>query len=234
MRSARWFRFATMLVLVAVLAAACGDSDDATSPSGGGDAPAGSGSDDGGSDDGEGGGGDASDGDGAAGDGASDGGDGPDTSDAAAIVGQTTLPEAVEELLDDIDDVVSIGECQSELVGLGMPAPDNWMCRVLDQAQGGLDGFTLFTTGNELNITIGTPSPLGPPCEILQACDEAEAIALSDNFPDTMQYSIAGTVTIWGTYKNSDAELVITSLTALDAEDVAFVSTVLDSVVEIG
>ena len=108
------------------------------------------------------------------------------------------------------------------------------MCRVLDQAQGGLDGFTLFTTGNELNITIGTPSPLGPPCEILQACDEAEAIALSDNFPDTMQFSIAGTVTIWGTYKNSDAELVITSLTALDAEDVAFVSTVLDSVVEIG
>lgn len=159
--------------------------------------------------------------------------EGPDNDDGAEIVGQTTLPEAAEELLDDIDDIVSLGDCESDVVGLGLPAPDGWMCRVLDTPVGGLDGFTLFTSGNTLNITIGTPSGFGAPCELLGACDAAEAIALSDNFPDTMSFELAGTVTIWGTYVNSDAELVITSVTALSDDELDFVSQVLDSVVEL-
>lgn len=218
------------LVAFALLVASCGDSDgDATSlgqdvtPSGSGDGG------DGGSD------GDGSTGDdaGSGGDAGSDGDDGPDNDDAAAIVGQTTLPEDVEELLDDIDDVVSLGECQSEIVGLGLTAPDGWMCRVLDAPIGGMDGFTLFTDGNQLNLTIGTPSNAPSACEALQLCNDAVPISLSDNFPDTMSLEIVGTVTIWGTYKNSDAELVITSLSALTDDDLAFLSGVLDSVVEV-
>ena len=221
---------------VAVVMAACGDSDsgsnDASVADGSSGDDSGGGSDGGdssGSDNSAGG----SDGGPSSGDDGSGGDEGPDNDAAAAIVGQTTLPEAAADLLDDIDDVVSIGDCESEVVGLAMPEPDGWMCRVLDNPIGGMDGFTLFTSGNQLNITIGTPSDLLSPCEVLQACGDATTVSLSDNFPDTMQFEIAGTVTIWGTYKNSDAELVITSLTALSADDVAFISQVLDSVVEI-
>ncbi|MCP5032409.1 MAG: hypothetical protein GY939_11435 [Actinomycetia bacterium] len=161
--------------------------------------------------------------------------DGPDNDDAAEIVGNPDLDldEAGEagELLDDIDDFVSIGDCQSEPTGLAMTAPDGWACRVLDQPAGGLDGFTLFTEGNALNITIGTPSGFPAPCEVFNACDEAVAIDLSDNFPDTMQWEIAGTVSIWGTYKDSDAEMVITNPQPLTNDEITFISMVLDSVV---
>ena len=221
-----------------MFAAACGDSDadaessDVASASnstqggdGGDDGSSGDGGSDGGtdgSDDGTG----ATDSDGVE----PDADESPDNDDAAEIVGQTTLPEDVEEMLDDIDDVVSIGDCQSDVVGLAMEAPDGWVRRVLDNSIGGLDGFTLFTDGNQLNITIGTPSDLPSPCEVLLACDDATPVSLSDNFPDTMQVELVGTVTIWGTYKDSDAELVITSLEPLTPEDVQFISDVLDSV----
>ena len=138
------------------------------------------------------------------------------------------------DAIDDIDDVVSIGDCESELVGLSMTAADGWQCRVLDQAVGGLDGFTMFPEGNDPNVTIGTPSPLGSPCDLLGAlCDGVAPVLLSDNFPDTMQFEIGGSVTIFGTYKDSDAELIITSFDALTDDEVALISAALDSVVPI-
>jgi len=221
---------------LALLAAACGDSDDGSGDGGSTftDVSPGASDDDGSGDSGS---SSGSDGSGDSGDGgdASDPGDaGPDNDDAAEILGQDSIPDEVEEMMDDIDDVVSIGECRSDLVGLAMPSPDGWRCRVLDQAAGGLDGFTLFTDGNELNITIGTPSGLPSPCEMLQACDDAVPIQLSDNFPDTMSFELVGTITIWGTHKNSDAELVITTFSALTDEELDFITMVLDSVVEIG
>ena len=105
-----------------------------------------------------------------------------------------------------------------------------WQCRVLDQPVGGQDGFTMFTEGNELNITIGTPSPFGPACELLQMCDAVEPIALSDNFPDTTLLDIAGTVTIYGTHTSVDAELVITKVSALTPDELQLIRDVLDSV----
>ncbi len=164
-----------------------------------------------------------------------DGGTVGDDDDAAEIVGDPDLdlddlPDEVAEALDDIDDVVSIGDCRSDVVGLAVTAPEGWRCRVLDQP-GALDGFTVFTDGNQLNITIGTPSPLGPPCEILGACDQAEAIALSDQYPDTHLFSLAGTVTIWGNHATADAELVITKPSALTDDDVDLIRAVLDSTV---
>ena len=76
-----------------------------------------------------------------------------------------------------IDDLVSIGEC--EAAGLRATAPEGWVCRVLDEPVGGLDGFTMFTQDTDLTISIATPTPLGAPCEVMQACDEAEPIAFT-------------------------------------------------------
>ncbi len=88
----------------------------------------------------------------------------------------------------------------------------------------------MFTEGNELNITIGTPSPFGPACELLQMCDAVEPIELSDNFPDTTLLDIAGTVTISGTHASVDAELVITKVSALTTDELQLIRDVLDSV----
>lgn len=163
---------------------------------------------------------------------------GPDNGDAAEIIGNPDLdvddlPDDVAETLDEIDDIVSIGECSSEAVGLAITAPDGWQCRVLDQPVGDLDGFTLFTEGNQLNITIGTPSPLGSPCEALSLCEEEAPIALSDQYPDTTILMFVGTVLIQGTHKTVDAEMVITNPTELTEEEVTFIKMVLDSTVEL-
>ncbi|MEL7157044.1 MAG: hypothetical protein AAFN30_10635 [Actinomycetota bacterium] len=163
-------------------------------------------------------------------------GDGADDDDAAAILGNPDLdlddlPPEVAEALDDIDDVVSIGPCESTTVGLAVTAPDGWRCRVLDQPAAGMDGFTLFTDGNQLNLTIGTASPFGPPCEVLNLCDQSTPISLSGNFPDTERIEIAGTVTIWGSHPATGAELIITKPSALTDDEVELISQVLDSAV---
>ncbi len=221
-------------VVVSLLASACSgdgdttaitESDSGDTTSGVGDAVTNGSDDDSGTDGDDG------------GDGTTDGAQ-PDNDDAADILGNPDLdtddlPDDVADALDAIDDVVSIGECQSETLGIGFDAPDGWKCRVLDQAIGGLDGFTLFTEGNQLNITVGTPSPIQP-CEVLQLCDSAEAINLSDQFPDTKMIEIAGTVMIWGRHASVDAEVVITNLTALTDDEVAMIRTVLDSTMELG
>lgn len=219
-----------LVALLSLFGAACGGSDDSAPDAGG----IGGGTSDSS---------DASD-DGGAGDSASstdqpdDGADGPDDDDAAEILGDPDLdledlPDEAADAIDAIDDVVSLGECQSEVIGLAITPPDGYVCRVLDVAIGGMDGFTLFTEGNELNVTIGTPSPIAP-CEVLQACDSAEAIALSDEWPDTEIFEFAGTVTIWGSHATKDAEVIITKLSELTDDEFDLIMTVLDSTVEIG
>ncbi len=163
---------------------------------------------------------------------------GPDNEDAADITGNPDLdledlPDDIAETLDDIDDIVSIGECSSEVVGLAVVAPEGWLCRVLDQPVGGQDGFTVFTEGNQLNITIGTPSPLGGPCDIGGLCDDIQPIDLSDNFPDTMIAQIVGLPMVYGTHASVDAELIITHAQPFSDEELSFISEVLDSAVPV-
>lgn len=218
-------RWLVILVVLSMVAAACGGGDEGSSGSATTVVVDGGGTGDGDSDGDQGGNGNGADQD-------DDGQDPPDD-DAAEILGNPDLdvdelPGGVADALDDIDDIVSIGEC--EAAGLRATAPVGWQCRVLDQPVGGQDGFTMFTEGNELNITIGTPSPFGPACELLQMCDAVEPIALSDNFPDTTLLSIAGTVTISGTHMSVDAELVITKVSALTPDEIQLIRDVLDSV----
>ncbi|MGH1490435.1 MAG: hypothetical protein ACRBK7_13785 [Acidimicrobiales bacterium] len=166
-----------------------------------------------------------------------------DNDDAAEIIGNEDLdleelaevaPD-VAEALDEIDDLVSIGDCQSQVVGLAVgDVPDGWVCRVLDAPVAGLDGFTLFKSGNPggLEITVGTPSPFGRPCEMLQACDGVEAIDLGANF-DTEIFEMAGVPFIFGTHKTIEAEVSVTSASALSDDDIEFITMVLDGLVEL-
>ena len=138
------------------------------------------------------------------------------------------LPGAAGDLADSIDDFVSLGDCVA--VGLMATPPEGWMCRVIDNPTPTFDGFTMFTEGNDLSITVGTPLPgLGSPCEILQACDDAVPIALSDNFPDTMPLEFAGTIVIYGTHATG-AELAITKSSSLTEDETQLIMDVLDSV----
>lgn len=224
-----------ILFTIVLFGAACGGSDDDAGDDDTNTTESDSGSTGSTSDDDDGSGG--ADGSDPSEDGA-EGDDGPDNDDAAEILGDPDLdledlPDEAADAIDDIDDIVSIGDCGSEVVGLAITAPDGWVCRVLDVALGGMDGFTLFTEGNELNITIGTPSPLAA-CEVLQACDTAEDITLSGQWPDTQRFEIAGTVTIWGRHATVEAEVIITKLTEITDEEYDLIRTVLDSTMEVG
>ena len=231
-------RWLILLVAICLVTTACGGGGDEGSDTtaavivdGGGNGS--SGGDGGDQDSGDGGAQDSDDTSGLADDPDEDGSGGPDDDDAAEIMGNPDLdvedlPEDVADAVDQLDDIVSIGEC--EAVGLRATAPEGWKCRVTDQTVPGMDGFTMFTEGNELNITITDPSPLGPACEILMMCDQAEPIALSDNFPDTTLLEMAGTVTISGTHASVDAELLITKLSALTDDEMQLIMDVLDSV----
>ena len=230
------------LLVVALVAAACGGSDDEADTSI--DVVDDGTSDDGGDSSSDDDGGDADDTD-ADGDAtepdespADEGDDAPDDDDAAEILGDPDLdleelPDDVADMIDEIDDIVSIGDCQSDVLGIGFTAPDLWQCRVLDVSLGGIDGFTLFTEGNELNITVGTPSPIQV-CEVLQACDSAEPVDLGAQWPGGQQFEIAGTTTIWARHATVDAEVVITKLSEITAEEYEFIRSVLDTTTEVG
>ncbi len=225
-------RVVFLCVAVAALASCGSDGDADAAPAVADDGSEGDGSEEGASD------GSSSDADGSDADGS-----GPDNDDAAEITGNEDLdldelaevsPDAAEAL-DDIDDIVSIGDCESEAVGLAMSfVPNEWQCRVLDAPIGDLDGFTLFKPGNPggLEITIGTPSPFGPPCELLQACDGTEPIDLSSNF-DTTVFELGGVPFISGTHKTVEAEVVVTTTSPLSDSEREFVTSVLDGVVEL-
>ena len=217
-----------------MVAAACGDSSDAEADTADGESTQattdndGNGNGDGNGDSDAGGSSDDQDGDGSD----SDSGD-PDDDDFGEIIGNPDLdaddlPGAAGDLADSIDDFVSLGDCVA--VGLMATPPEGWMCRVIDNPTPTFDGFTMFTEGNDLSITVGTPLPgLGSPCEILQACDDAVPIALSDNFPDTMPLEFAGTIVIYGTHATG-AELAITKSSSLTEDETQLIMDVLDSV----
>ncbi len=223
-------RLLIVFAMIAIVGAACGDSNEGETGTTGGQSTDAATTDDGGSDGGDGGGS-------GGGDDSTDGQDdnengGSDDDDFGEIVGDPDLdvedlPGQAGDLADEVDDIVSLGDCVA--VGLMATAPEGWMCRVLDNPLPGFDGFTMFTEGNDLNITVGSPSPLGAPCEALLACDEVAPISLSDNFPDTMLLEFAGTILIYGTHATG-AELVITKSTALTPEETQLVMGVLDSV----
>lgn len=178
-------------------------------------------------------GGSGGDGDGSSGD--SDGSTGPDDDDFGDIVGNPDLdpddlPGQAGDLADEIDDIVSLGDCVA--LGLMATPPETMQCRVLDNpGAGGLDGFSMFNPENDFNISLGTPSGIGSPCELLQACGDAMPIELSDNFPDTMILELFGTVTIWG-YHATGAELIVTKIGELSDEEIQILMDVLDSVTE--
>jgi hypothetical protein len=231
-------RTLVVLAVIALVAAACGGGgDDGTSDEGAQPAQtstvdSGDGGGEGGSD-GDADGGD--DGDAAsAGDQSGDSYDGsPPDDDAAEIVGNPDLdledlPDWVVDELDMIDDRISIGEC--EAAGLRATAPEGWVCRVFDEPIGGMDGFTMFTQDTDLEISIATPMPFGTPCELLQACDTTEPIAVGGAFPDTTLMNFMGSITIHGAHVSVDAELVVTKATALTPDELDLVKAVVDSV----
>ncbi len=221
-----------LVVALVLLAAGCGGGD--AEEGAGQDAevsPAAAGGDSGQGQDDE----------GSGGDGGNDGNTVGDDDDAAEIVGNPDLdleelegvaPDAAEAL-DDIDDIVSIGDCESEAVGLGMSVvPDDWQCRVFDIPVNGVDGFTLFNPAQPgFEITVGTPSELGSPCEILQFCDMAEPIDLGDN--TTMSVVDLGVPIIFGTHNSVDAEISVIAPTALTDADLEFVTDVLVGLVPV-
>ena len=232
--------WSSLLVGLALVAAGCGGSDDEPD-----DATIDVVDDDPAAESGEDGATDPGDAEGSTGNGDDSGDDAapaaddvPDDEDAAEILGDPDLdldelPDEVAEALDDIDDIVSIGDCASEVLGLAFTAPEGWRCRVLDVSLGGVDGFTLFTEGNELNITVGTPSPIQA-CEVLQACDTAEPVDLGAQWPGGQRFDFAGTTTIWASHATVDAEVVVTKVTALSDDELAFVRSVLDTTTEVG
>lgn len=138
------------------------------------------------------------------------------------------LPEEIAAAAEEVAEGVSIGDC--EAVGLRATAPEGWKCRVIDDPTAVLDGFTMFAVGNDLEITISTPTPLGTPCELMGMCDEAQPIALSDNFPDTILLDVFGMQSIEGTHVDGQAVLYVTKPTPLTEQEIEFISTVLDSV----
>ena len=219
-------RYLIVVAAFALLFTACGGSEESADVGDDSDVVAAENGSDGGSDAGGDGGSDAG------GEGGDDPGEGRDDDDFAEIVGNEDLsledlPDDIADMADDIDDIVSLGDCVA--VGLMATAPEGWMYRVVDNPTPIFDGFTMFMEGNALNITIGTPSPIGSPCEILQMCDTATPIDISDNFPDAMIVDIFGTISIWGTHATG-AEMVVTKATALTDEEMQLVMDVLDSV----
>lgn len=100
--------------------------------------------------------------------------------------------------MDEIDDIVSIGDCQSETVGLALSyVPDGWQCRA---------------------------------CELLQACDQAQPLDLGSNF-NVEFVELAGIPIVYGTHASVDAELAITTSSALSDDDITFLTMILDGVV---
>ncbi|MEM8923399.1 MAG: hypothetical protein AAGD35_07830 [Actinomycetota bacterium] len=122
-------------------------------------------------------------------------------------------------------------QCRSDIIRLAVVVPEGWECRALTAADGGGEGLTLVSVGSELNIVIGTPSPFGPPCEVLGVCDQAVSEVYSANFPNTTRITIGGSVTVWGQHATAGAEVVATKPGELTPEDTALISAVLDSVV---
>lgn len=236
----RWRLLAAMLAFV-LFAAACGDDG---STAAGGDADAG---DDGSDDDSSG--GDGADSDGASDDVGDDGdGDGADGSadstgeddapldnnatgdeeDLADIIGNEDLdPDAADGLGDDIDDIVSLGDCVIETLGLVADVQEGMECRVLDNPIPGFDGFSMFNAGSSFVITIGSPSPIDI-CAVGGLCGELTPVDIP-GFSDAMTYEIVGTGALSASHDTYEVDLEVTSTSPFTDEDLDTVRRVAES-----
>jgi len=216
-------RWTAILVAMVLLAAGCGD-DAATTDSGDGGTPSsdGDGSSDGGS------GGDSADGtsDGD-GDGGIDNNATGDDDDFGDIIGDDDfnaddLDDDTADMIDDIDDIVSVGDCVMETIGIGAVAPEGYFCTVLDAPIPGFDGFTLKSSDSELEVTIGSKSPVGP-CDFEGICGDLTPVDIS-GFSDAMKYDQFGVAGgIVGSHDVFEADLAVTVIGALTDEHIAFV-----------
>lgn len=236
-------RILVVLVALVLFAAACGDDGgDADAGDGGGDSSGDTGGDggDGGSGDGDGGDAGSSDGDDT--DDSSDGDDVDDSGDGDGVDNNATgddddfgditgnddldlddLPGDVGDMIDDVDDIVSLGDCVIETLGLGAVAPAGFQCRVLDNPLPGFDGFTMFSSETELEITMGTSFAAGNPCIVAGVCGNEVPIDIP-GFSDAVQFDLAGiTGGLFATHDEYDVELGAFSIALLTDADIALI-----------
>ena len=133
------------------------------------------------------------------------------------------LPDDVADAVDDIDDIVSVGDCVAETIGIGAVAPDGWFCTVLDTPIPGFDGFTLKSPESGVEITIGSPPPVGP-CDFAGFCDNVSSVDIA-GFGDAFMYAQLGVAGgVYGSHDELPAVLTVTKIgTVLTDEEVEFV-----------
>lgn len=224
------FRWIAAILVLTLVAAGCGDDTSSTES---GD---GSPSDDGGSGDGDDGDGDGSaDGDNEATGDDTDNDDGGidnnatgDDDDFGDIIGdddfdEDLLDDDTADMVDDIDDIVSVGDCVAETMAIGAIAPEDWFCTVLDNPIAGFDGFTLKSSTSDLEITIGSLSPIGP-CDFEGICENVMPVELA-GFDDAITFEQFGVASgVFGNSAEFGASLTVTKIgPMITDEDLQFV-----------
>jgi len=171
-------------------------------------------------------------------DGAAAGDDGsPPDDDFGEIIGdpdfdEENLPDDVAEMIDEIDDIVSLGDCVVSTIGIGIVAPEGWMCRVLDDPRPGFDGFSMFTGETDLVISVSTPSPVGT-CDIEGICSNVTPVDIP-GFSDAVSYDIAGVAGgLSGSHDVYEVDLQVDRGRVLTADDIAFVAEVMATLGEV-
>jgi hypothetical protein len=171
--------------------------------------------------------------DGSGGDGDDDGDSDDDVSDddLGEIFGDPdfdadALPDDIEEMTDDTAGVVSVGPCVVETLGVGLEAPDNFSCRLLDNPLPGFDGFTLFSEQSDVEISVMNSLPIGSPCELLAGLCENETPVDIPGFSDAIQFEISGLGQMYGTHDEYEADLVVTKSGLFSDDDIRFIRDV--------
>ncbi len=133
------------------------------------------------------------------------------------------LPDDVADAVDDIDDIVSVGDCVAETIGIGAVAPEGWFCTVLDTPLPGFEGFTLKSPESGVEITIGSPPPVGP-CDFAGFCDNVSSVDIP-GFRDAFMYAQIGVAGgVYGSHDELPVVLTVTKIgTVLTDEEVEFV-----------
>jgi hypothetical protein len=161
----------------------------------------------------------------------------PPDDDFGEIIGdpdfdEDNLPDGIAEMIDEIDDIVSLGDCVVSTVGIGIVAPEGWMCRVLDDPRPGFDGFSMFTEGTDLVISVSTPSPVGT-CDIEGICSNVTPVDIP-GFSDAVSYDIAGVAGgISGSHDIYAVDLLVDRGRVLTADDIAFVAELMATLGEV-
>ena len=153
-----------------------------------------------------------------------------DNNDIDDITGNPDLEDGVGDLGDEIDDIVSLGDCVIETLSLVADLPaDDLQCRVLDNPLPGFDGFTMFNPGNTFTITLGTPLPgFGNPCDLLP-CENQTDVDIP-GFGNAFTYDSFGTGNMFGNHDEYEIDLgVVKTDGLLTDDDIALVQAVAES-----